>query len=88
MVRPWVMKCLPSHSVKLTAGAHPIIVTLITSDSFVTTQTCSLRGTAEHWSIPVLPLEAELMRRANEMGKVLDEIMERPISPGHWGLNE
>lgn len=76
------MNYLPNQSSEQASESNQVIVSLIATEKTVITSTGGSSTTNE------LPLEAELHRRADAMTDVLSQIMERPTTIRHWGLNE
>lgn len=76
------MNVLPNQSNVPAGGSNQLVVSLIVTET-------TLAKTAEgNSSLDELPLERAMHRRAEAMTDVLTEIMDRPVSPRFWGLNE
>lgn len=76
------MNCLPNQSSLQASGPSPVVVTLITTEASVLTSS-EVTSTASE-----LPLEKTMHRQAEAMTDVLTQIMDRPLTPRFWGLNE
>jgi hypothetical protein len=76
------MNSLPNHTSATAGGADQRIVSLLVTETTVLTKAESNSPS------PSLPLEQAMQQRAAAMTDVLSEIMERPITPRFWGLNE
>lgn len=76
------MNFLPNQNSVPAGGSDQVVVSLLMTK---TTVLSSLEGNAAE---DELPLENAMHRRAEAMTDVLTEIMDRPITPRFWGLNE
>lgn len=81
-VPTYYMNSLPNQINAPAGGSNPAIVSLIV------TKTTFLTTTEGDSTLNELPLERAMHRRAEAMTDVLTEIMDRPITPRFWGLNE
>lgn len=76
------MNLLPNQNSVTAGGSDQLIVSLLVTETTVLTK-------AEgHATGNSLPLERAMHHRAAAMTAVLTDIMERPITPRFWGLNE
>lgn len=76
------MNFLPNQTSAAAGGSDQVVVSLLMTK---TTVRSNLEGNA---AADELPLENAMHRRAEAMTDVLTEIMDRPITPRFWGLNE
>ena len=76
------MNLLPNQNSVAAGGSDPLIVSLLVTETTVLTKA---EGNAAGNG---LPLEKAMQHRAAAMTAVLTDIMDRPITPRFWGLNE
>lgn len=76
------MNFLPNQSNVPAGGSSQIAVSLLVTETTLLTQP------EDNIAVAELPLEKTLHRRADAMTDVLTEIMDRPLTPRFWGLNE
>jgi hypothetical protein len=81
-VRTCSMNFLPNQSNAPASGSDQADVSLLM------TKTTTVTSTKGDFAANELPLEKALHRRADAMTDVLTEIMDRPVTPRFWGLNE
>lgn len=81
-VRTYSMNFLPNQSNVPAGGSDQVVVSLIM------TKTTILASPEGNPAVDELPLEQAMHRRAEAMTDVLTDIMERPVTPRFWGLNE
>lgn len=81
-VQRFYMNVLPNQTGVPAGGSHQIAVSLLATK-------ISVRTTAEeNPTANELPLEQAMHQRAEAMTEVLAEILDRPLTPRYWGLNE
>jgi len=76
------MNCPPNMTTEPASGRNQVVVSLISSE------TTFLAGEPENPATSEPELEAEMHRRADVITDVLARIIERPVAPRYWGLNE
>lgn len=76
------MNILPNHKTVSAGDPNAVVVTL------TLTETSTLSSSDSRLDPAALPLEKAMHRRAEAMTDVLTEIMDRPLTPRFWGLNE
>ena len=81
-VQRFYMNVLPNQTSVPAGGSSQIAVSLLATKM-------SVQKTAgEHPAANELPLEKAMHQQAEAMTDVLAEIMDRPLTPRYWGLNE
>ena len=81
-VQTYHMNVLPNQTSVPAGGSSQIAVSLLVTK-------ISARKTAgEHPTANELPLEKAVHQQAEAMTDVLAKIMDRPLTPRFWGLNE
>ena len=81
-MQTYYMNVLPNQTSVPAGGSHQIAVSLLATK-------ISVRTTAEeNPTTNELPLEKAMHQRAEAMTDVLAEILDRPLTPRYWGLNE
>ena len=81
-VQTYRMNVLPNQTSVPAGGSSQIAVSLLVTK-------ISARKTAgEHPTANELPLEKAMHQQAEAMTDVLAKIMDRPLTPRFWGLNE
>lgn len=78
----YYMNILPNQNTVSAGEPNAVIVTL------TLTETSTLSSSEGNPEPSELPVERALQHRATAMTDVLSEIMERPLTPRYWGLNE
>jgi len=81
-VQRFYMNVLPNQTSVPAGGPSQIAVSLLAPKISV------LKTAGEHPTANELPLEEAMHQRADAMSDVLAEIMDRPVTPRFWGLNE
>lgn len=81
-VQTYLMNLRPNPNSAPAGRPNPFAVSLIV------TETTVLKPAEEIPSVDELPLEKAMQRQATAMTDVLTEIMDRPVTPRFWGLNE
>lgn len=76
------MKSLPPHYDDQATGARCLRA------SVLTTETTTLSSDESELRYVALPLEKTLQHQAVAMSDLLAEILERPMTPRFWGINE
>ncbi|MCO5052721.1 MAG: hypothetical protein M9920_10495 [Verrucomicrobiae bacterium] len=76
------MKSLPPHYDDQATGARFLRA------SVLTTETTTLSSDESERHHEALPLEKTLQHQAAAMSDLLAEILERPMTPRFWGINE
>ena len=81
-MQTYCMNVLPNQTSVPAGGSSQIAVSLLATKM-------SVQKTAgEHPAANELPLEKAMHQQAEAMTDVLAEIMDRPLTPRYWGLNE
>ncbi len=81
-VQRFYMNVLPDQTSVPAGGSSQIAVSLLATENSV------LKTAGEYPPAKELPLERAMHQRAEAMTEVLAEIMDRPLTPRYWGLNE
>lgn len=76
------MNILPNQNTASVSKPNAVLATL------TLTETSTLSSSESRLDQAKLPLEKAMHRRAEAMTDVLTEIMDRPMTPRFWGLNE
>ena len=76
------MNVLPNQTSIPAGGSSQIAVSLLA------TKISALKTAGEYPTAKELPLEKAMHQRADAMTDVLVKIMDRPLTPRFWGLNE
>ena len=81
-VQRFYMNVLPNQTSVPAGGSSQIAVSLLA------TKISAQKTAGEYPTANELPLEKAMHQQADAMTDVLVEIMDRPVTPRFWGLNE